>query len=146
MTNFETDDDFARLATSVLDASLPHGEWTHEAHFALALWMLRHRPEGASPQDFRRIIMRLNDAHGTPNTDNSGYHHTITIASIEAARSCLSRHDGNEPLAHVLKSLVDGPCGRSGWILAYWSRDRLFSVAARRDWVEPDLQTLSFGD
>ena len=39
------------------------------------------------------IIRRLNDAHGTANTDTSGYHHTITIASIMAAGSVLAAHD-----------------------------------------------------
>jgi hypothetical protein len=30
------------------------------------------------------------------------------------------------------------------WILAHWSKERLFSVEARREWLEPDLQPLSF--
>jgi hypothetical protein len=30
------------------------------------------------------------------------------------------------------------------WLLEYWSRERLMSVEARRNWVEPDLKTLPF--
>jgi hypothetical protein len=31
-----------------------------------------------------------------------------------------------------------------GWLLDYWTRARLFSVEARRTWVEPDLKPLPF--
>jgi hypothetical protein len=34
--------------------------------------------------------------------------------------------------------------GRSDWLLARWRRETLFSVAARRDWVAPDLAPLPF--
>ena len=141
---FPSDHAIEHLANRVLDASLPRAEWTHAAHFALALWQLRYRPEHAGPEDFRTIIMRLNDAHGTPNTDSSGYHHTITIASIGAARAVLAGQGDDIPLHVVLTALVDSPYGRSDWILSHWSRDVLFGVAARHDWVGPDLAPLPF--
>lgn len=139
---FPTDDTVAALAARVLDCSLPRAEWTHAAHFALALWSLRHRPDLAAPESFRAVIVRLNEAHGTPNTDTSGYHHTITIASLRAAGAELSGHAAMTPLHEVLAALVAGPLGRSDWILRHWSRERLFSVDARRGWVEPDLEPL----
>lgn len=142
MTEFPDDSAIGHLAARVLDASLPRAEWTHSAHFAFALWALRHRPGLAEPAAFRAIILALNGAHGTPNTDSSGYHHTITVASLGAARSLLEARGNGEPLADILKALTRGPFGRSDWILSYWSRDLLFSVAARRDWVEPDLASL----
>ena len=142
MTEFSDDLAIEHLAGQVLDTSLPRAEWTHAAHFALALWALRLRPELAEPEAFRAIIVALNGAHGTPDTDSSGYHHTITVASLDAARSILLGFGKDEPLVDVLAALVDGPLGRSDWILSYWSRDRLFSVAARRDWIEPDLAPL----
>ena len=144
MTQFPDDSAIEHLARRVLDASLPRDEWTHAAHFALALWLLRHRPESAGAEDFRAIIRRLNDAHGTPNTDTSGYHHTITIASIMAAASVLSVHDADAPLHGVLGALTAGPYGRSDWILGHWSRERLFGAEARREWLAPDLAPLPF--
>ncbi|WP_226698995.1 hypothetical protein [Qipengyuania gaetbuli] len=141
MTAFTTETDFSHLADRVLDTSLPRAEWTHEAHFALALEILRHRPGLAGGESFRTIITRLNEAHGTPNTDSSGYHHTITLASLHATERLLDTRRGAQ-LAEVLRDLMSGPLGRSDWILAHWSRDRLFSVDARRDWVEPDLAPL----
>jgi hypothetical protein len=40
--------------------------------------------------------------------------------------------------------LMSSPLGKSDWPLAYWTRARLFSVEARRSWVEPDLEPLPF--
>jgi len=46
------------------------------------------------------------------------------------------------PLHLILDGLLAGPHGKTDWLLAYWSRDRLFSVAARRGWMPPDLAPL----
>ncbi|MBD3730407.1 MAG: hypothetical protein IE933_11945 [Sphingomonadales bacterium] len=144
MTELTTDTAIEHVGRRSIAATLPRGEWTHAAHFALALWVLRHAPELAAPDAFRAIILRLNKAHGTANTDSSGYHHTITLASLHVARLALVGHGhaANEGLADVLSALMGGPYGKSDWILAHWSKDRLFSVAARRDWVPPDLAPL----
>ena len=132
-----------RLALRVVDRSLAKSEWTHEAHFAVALWLLRHRPELASPEGMRGLITGYNEATGTANTDTAGYHHTITLASMRAAGEHLaSRADA--PLHAVLDSLIKSPLGHPEWLLTYWKRETLFSVAARRDWVEPDLAALPF--
>lgn len=142
MTDFPTDAHFEGLATRVLDGTLPYAEWTHEAHFAFALWMLRHRPDRSNPEAFRTIIVALNEAHGTPNTDTSGYHHTITIASLGAAGFVLGSGEVDWPLAAAFAELMAGPYGRSDWILTHWSRDVLFSTVARKSWVEPDIAPL----
>jgi hypothetical protein len=48
------------------------------------------------------------------------------------------------PLHVVLDDLLAGPQGDRDWLLAHWSRDRLFSVEARRRWCPLDLAPLSF--
>lgn len=136
-----TDIEIERIALLVLSAELPRPEWTHEAHFALALWCVRNRPDLAEGEAMRDMIMRLNTFHGTANTDTTGYHHTITLASLRAAGAL---HDPASSLAGVLAGLMSSRFGSSGWILEHWSRERLFSPEARRAWVEPDLASLPF--
>ena len=132
-----TDTDISAIARAVLDRSLPKPQWTHEAHFAAALWLLRH----GGDFDMAAIIRSHNDATGTPNTDSNGYHHSITLASLTVARSALAAAP-DASLSVVLADLMAGPCGRSDWLLAHWRRETLFSVAARRGWVAPDLLPL----
>lgn len=129
-----------RVALGLIDRTLPKREWTHCGHFAAALWLLRHRPEQAL--ELRAIIRAYNEATGVANTDSGGYHETITRASLRAGAALLARHAVNAPLHQVVDTLMDSELGRSDWLLAYWSRERLFSVEARRAWVEPDLRAL----
>jgi uncharacterized protein YfaS (alpha-2-macroglobulin family) len=133
------------LATRFQACTLPRAEWTHAAHFAVALWLLRHRPEQASAEGMGPMIRAYNESVGTANSDASGYHHTITVASLRLAADCLARHDPATPLAAVLAALLASPAGRSDWLAAYWSHECLFSVAARRGWVAPDLAPLPGG-
>jgi hypothetical protein len=89
------------------------------------------------------FIRAYNEATGTPNTDSGGYHETITLASLHAARAWLAQRP-NAPLHEALEEMLASRFGRSDWLLAHWSRPLLFCVAARRSWVEPDLEPLPF--
>jgi len=137
-----TDADIARIGLGVADRSLPKPEWTHAAHFAAAFWLLT-RPDVDAERHMPGLIRAYNEATGVENTDTSGYHETITLASLRAARAHLAArpHAG---LSEALAELLAGPLGRSDWLLAHWSRERLFSPAARRAWTPPDLQPLPF--
>ena len=137
-----TEADIDRIGRSMEARTLPKCEWTHAAHFAAAMWVLT-RANLVAERDLPAVIRCYNEATGTPNTDTTGYHETITLASIRVARAYLANgsHAGR---AEVLRELLASPFGRSDWLLAYYSRDRLFSVEARRRWVEPDLSPLPF--
>jgi hypothetical protein len=144
MTPLDDDRAIERLALKVIDRTLPKTAWTHAAHFAAVLWLLRHRPGLTTPEAMRRLITGYNAATNTPNTDTGGYHHTITLASIRAASAHLSRYDPAEPTSVILHDLMRSPLGHRDWLLSYWSRDLLFGVDARRRWVDPDLANLPF--
>ena len=136
-----TDADIDRIARGVMNRSLPKPEWTHAAHFAAALWLLRDRGEAAFAE-MPDAIRRYNEATGVPNTDHDGYHETITLASLRLANNALKTAGAGAPLSSILKNLLAGPAGRSGWILEYWSPEALFSVRARREWAPPDRQPM----
>jgi len=137
-----TEADIERIGRSVQSRTLPKCEWTHAAHFAAAMWVLTH-PNLVAERDMPAVIRSYNEATGTRNTDTTGYHETITQASIRAARAFLSKRT-DSGRAEALCELLASPFGRSDWLLAYYTRDRLFSVAARCGWVEPDLFPLPF--
>ena len=139
--HYPDDEAIARLAHGVMDLSLPAAAWTHAAHFATVLWVLRHRPEPPAEAQMPPMIRAYNEACGNMNTDTTGFHATITRASVEVARHFLSQHP-SEPLHEVVDRLMGTPLGRSDWILAHWSQGRLFTVEARRAWVGPDLMAL----
>jgi hypothetical protein len=142
MTHFTSDAEIERIGRGLLDCSLPKIEWTHAAHFAAAFWLLR-RSEADAARDMPRLIRAYNVATGVPNSDSSGYHETITLGSLRAARAWLLARP--EAATHqALMELLRSEYGRSDWPLTYWSKSVLFSEAARRTWVEPDLRALPF--
>lgn len=140
-TPFVRDEEIAAIGRGLVARNLPKADWTHAAHFAAALWLLVYCPEIDAGQAMPGMIRAYNEATGVANTDSSGYHETITQASLRAARAFLAKRT-HLPLYAVCNELMASPLGRSDWLLAYWSRARLFSVEARRSWVEPDLQPL----
>ena len=129
-----SDADIARIAHGLLDRSLPKADWTHAAHFAAALWLLR----AGRAADMPDRIRAYNAATGVANTATSGYHETITQASLAVARAALAGA-GDAPLSGVLAALLATRYGRSDWPFAHWSRDRLFTPEARAVWVAPNL-------
>ncbi|MBL1258826.1 hypothetical protein [Methylocystis sp. Sn-Cys] len=144
MTSFASDAAIERIALGVIDRTLPKPEWTHAAHFAAALWLLRYRRDLTTAPAIKGLISAYNEATNTPNTDTGGYHHTITLASMRAASAHLAGYPETASLHRILDVLLASPLRHPDWLLDYWSRETLFSVAARRDWTPPDLAPLPF--
>jgi hypothetical protein len=137
-----TDADIDRVASAFLALDLPKAEWTHEAHFATALWLILTRPDGVAERDMPDMIRRYNVSVGGVNSDSMGYHETITQASIHMARRIVAPLPADVSVEAALAVLMASPLGNKDWPLAYWSRERLMSAEARRVWTDPDLMAL----
>ncbi len=142
-TIFTSDAEVEAIGRGLFDRTLPKSQWTHAAHFAACVWVLAWCPDLDATAVLPAKIRAYNEATGTPNTDTSGYHETITQASIRAARSSIAASDCRSLFA-TCNALLTSRLGKSDWLLAYWSRTRLFSIEARAAWVEPDLAPLPF--
>jgi len=114
-------------------------EWTHQAHLVAGYWYVTRLGPEQAIEVMRARIRSHNESVGTANTDSSGYHESITrlyvhgIAAFTAQQPAANFEDG-------LNALLASPMNSSSWPLQFYSRERLFSVEARRGWVEPDLQ------
>jgi hypothetical protein len=140
---FTSDEEVAAIGRGLLDRTLPKTMWTHAAHFAAVLWIIHCKPELEASREMPHLIRSYNEATGGANTDSSGYHETITQASIRAARAFLSAAPP-QALFVTCNALLRSDLGEPDWLLEHWTRTRLFSVEARRAWVEPDIRALPF--
>jgi hypothetical protein len=140
---FASDNEIAAIGRGLVSRTLPKSAWTHAAHFAAAMWLLASFPELDCFHKMPDLIRVYNETTGVANTETSGYHETITLASLRAARVFLAE-DPFQPLFMACNALLSSPLGEANWLLAYWSRSRLFSVEARRIWVDPDLKVFPF--
>lgn len=142
---FADDDAVRHVGRGLLDRSLPKEEWTHEAHLAACLWIVAERPDIDPESDMRGLISAYNAAMGGVNDDHHGYHDTITHCFIIGVRAWLARA-GEGRLVDRVNGLLRAPEGRRDWPLRFYSRDRLFSVEARRALISPDLESFPCGD
>ena len=131
------------VGEGLLARTLPREKWTHEAHLAAGLWIARDRPEIDPTQDLAGIISGYNVSVGNVNDDTQGYHDTITRVYVEAVRVHLSRRDRGEPLMQSVNALLTSALGKRDLPLRFYSPELLFSVAARRKFVDPDRLPLT---
>lgn len=135
---FTLDEEVEELAKSFEARTLPKSGWTHAAHLVVGLYYCYHHDLSDARKLMSERIRQLNDAHGTPNTDSSGYHETITVFWLKTVNAYLEKAGREKGLAELASGLLD-ECGNPHLPLEYYSRERLFSTEARRDFVAPDL-------
>lgn len=130
-----------RLGLAMLACTLPKEEWTHEAHLSTCLWLIDERPDFDCAAELPGAIMRYNESVGGENTDTAGYHETLTQLYVQGigwfARAC-----AEASLLSRVNALLASPLAARDWPLRFYSSERLFSVEARRGWVEPDVSPI----
>jgi flavin reductase (DIM6/NTAB) family NADH-FMN oxidoreductase RutF len=114
--------------------TLPRADWTHAAHVAVAAcYAVRH---GAAALDRTRAgIVRYNLAVGTPNTETSGFHETLTRFWAEVVARVTAGCDDDWEAARLAVGRVGED--RDLHTLCY-AFDVPRSTVARRAWVAPD--------
>ncbi|MBC7891932.1 MAG: hypothetical protein H7Y12_06975 [Sphingobacteriaceae bacterium] len=132
------------LVNEFLARSLPKSDWTHEAHLSVGLWHLRQYGFDEALTRMREGICAYNEAIGTANTTNSGYHETLTQFWLRVLDAQQREADAETAFADGLSRILD-----SSWVdrtlaLRYYRRETLFSPLARATWVGPDLQPFDF--
>ena len=136
---FRTDAEIEHLGGGLIARTLLREEWTHEAHLAATTYLLLKRPDIDLDKELPGIIRSFNESVGGVNSDTEGYHETITRAFLHGVRLFLAEADPDEPVHELVNELLLSPMGRRDWPLRFYSRERLFSVAARRGFVTPDV-------
>ena len=139
--SWSTDPQLDAFVVRFLERTLPKSEWTHAAHLAVGTWHV-HRYNVVKAVDLlRERIRALNESHGTANTDTGGYHETITRAYAHVIADFLV-HCPATTTSERVQILLASPLAGKNFLLEFYSRDRLMSVAARREWTLPDLKPI----
>jgi hypothetical protein len=139
---FASDADVEHAGEGLLSRDLPRAEWTHEAHLAATTYLLLLHPEIDLDAELPSLIRCYNESVGGVNSDTEGYHETITRVFLHGVRLFLAEANPSEPVHKLVNELLLSPMGRRDWPFRFYSRERLFSVEARRHFVTPDLAAL----
>lgn len=128
------------LVSAFRAGTLPKAEWTHAAHLRVGVWHVLTYGDAAL-DELRVAIRRLNETHGTANSDTSGYHETLTWLFVRLIAHLRDQHPPDIPAARLADLAIERLSDRSlpG---RYFSPARLASSEARRRVVAPDREPL----
>jgi hypothetical protein len=141
---FKDDASIVAIGEGLLSATLPREAWTHEAHLAACSWLVRARGDIDTERELSLIISFYNVAVGGVNDDTRGYHHTITQVYIRGVKAHLAEVGHALPLHEAVNALLLSARGSRDLPLRFYSKERLFSVQARRTFVAPDRLSLKY--
>lgn len=133
-----TDAHARHILDGVRACALARPEWTHPAHLVFATALIDDLGLDAAERAAPALIRAYNLSVGGVNDDTQGYHHTITIFFLRRIAEFLTPF-ADETLGARATRLLASPLAATDYPLAAYSRERLFSPEARRNFIEPDL-------
>lgn len=135
---YKSDEEVILLAKAFEERTLTKAEWTHAAHLTVGLYYCFNHPFYFAKNLMSDGICWLNDIHGTPNTETSGYHETLTVFWLTVVSDFIEKRGRDKGLAALANELVES-CNDTKLPFRFYSHELLFSVKARMNFVEPDL-------
>ncbi len=136
---YKSDEEIYSLVRSFEERTLPKSEWTHAAHLTVGLYYCFKHGFGAAKNLMGDGIYWLNDAHGTPNNETSGYHETLTFFWLRIISHFIEDNSGETSLSNLANNLVES-FADTKIAFRFYSRELLFSPLARERYVKPDLE------
>jgi hypothetical protein len=134
----ESEQAFAEFLDAFERGTLPKAIWTHAAHLAVGTWYLVTFPEGKATDRVRTSIRHYNECVGTANTEDSGYHETLTIFWLKMIGRFLEEMGAGANKLDKVRCVVKEFGSRRDLFKQYYSFDVVGSREARARWVPPD--------
>ena len=126
------------------DGTWPKARWTHAAHLALGACYILYgdAPDGASPRDrLRAGIPRYNFSQGGANTEDSGYHETLTCFWHDVIRDFIADLIRDQPAGMdrlaIVRAVVTEFEPKRDLFRQYYDFDIVTSREARAKWIPP---------
>ena len=120
----------------------PKEKWNHHTHFVMALWYTYHESIHIARHKIKEGIKKYNISVGGENTDDSGYHETITEFYIHIIVSYQLSFTTEYDFELLLKELDRQQFLDKNYPFRFFSKEKLMSKRARKQWVVPDRQYL----
>jgi hypothetical protein len=135
--NFDTEESLDRFIAAFEDGTWPIANWKHGHHLVMATcYVFAHGRDEALARA-RVNIRKYNEAQGGKNTEDSGYHETLTVFWIDTVtRAIPSEKSRVEAVRSVVSDLAPQ---RDLW-REYYSFDVVKSREARAVYIPPDLR------
>ncbi len=117
--------------------ALPKAEWTHAAHVAVCAFYAATFGPAKALRRMREGIPLYNVAVGGQNTEDSGYHETLTCLWAKIVGDFVAARQFASPFAAVEATVLRYGQERKLHEMFY-TFDVVADRRARREWVPPD--------
>ena len=135
----ESESGLQRFVDAWKAGRLPKAEWTHAAHVAMAAYFAFDHAADATFAIMKAGILHHNTSVGTPNTEDNGYHETLTrFWAGEIGAFVRSGHFPSR--LEAVRGAVAEFGGDRERFRRFYSFDVVRDRRARREWVAPDRE------
>jgi hypothetical protein len=118
----------------------PFEKWHHREHIRAAYLYLCQLPYPEALERMRSGIKAFNIAHKVPERPDRGYHETITHAWMRLTHQALLE-SGKTVSSEAFLSRHPVLTSKDS-LLIHYTKDRLMSAEARRQFIDPDIKPL----
>jgi hypothetical protein len=134
---YSGEDEILELVRAFESASISREDWRHAEHLVVGLYYLtRHDLATATEKMRLGIFNLLRNAFNVDLEKEMPYHETLTVFWMNTLAEFNARKNG-DPLLDKANEVA--ACFDKDYPLRYYSRELLFSDAARASYIEPDL-------
>jgi hypothetical protein len=140
---FQSSGEVEALITEFERGTLPPDAWNHRAHLATGVSYLRRHGALEGAGLMRGGIQRYNRRVGIGAADEGAYNETLTLFWLHHVWDYLRRTPGDAGLLDLVNAFVAEYGPQPDLALEHYSEAVLWSTAAKKEWVEPDLRALS---
>ena len=130
--------DDTELLNAFENQSISNDDWSHEYHIRIAAIYLMLNDFETALIKVKAGIKKLNAVNEVPDSQFRGFHETLTIGWLKLVSSRLykSKTDSSLELIEKNKDLLSPRL-----LNEYYSTDKLMSLEAKANFIEPDLMT-----
>ena len=138
----ESEASLQRFVEAWKSGKLPKPAWTHAAHVGMAAYFAFDHASEATFAIMKAGILHHNTSVGTPNTEDNGYHETLTrfwsseIGEFVRQGRFTSRFEAVRAAVSVFGEDRDR-------FRQFYSFDVVRDRRARREWVTPDRNPIA---
>lgn len=115
----------------------PKGQWTHAAHLAAGACYILDNSDTALDR-LRAEIPRYNVRQGGANTEDSGYHETLTCFWHDIIRDFVGTMPAGLDRLAVVRAVVTEFAPKRDLFREYYEFDVVNSREARARWIPPN--------
>ncbi|HUR99354.1 MAG TPA: hypothetical protein VMZ26_14915, partial [Pyrinomonadaceae bacterium] len=135
-TKYENEGEVLELVRSFEEATIPHDDWKHAEHLVVALYYVTiHDLETAYGKMRSGILNLLENGFKVDLKKEMPYHETITLFWMHAVAGFNASKNGASLLEKANEVAYKWD---KDYPLSFYTRELLYSDAARAAFVEPD--------